>query len=164
MFLNIHVFLELIAFKNLNYFCPPYSGTIGLLGQKSPPFFTHGRMMKSQNERAQDTPFYVDKRHRKIFIDFGNSFQVYENGSIAIDNYEGLLVALSVSRHPSLTCSDDLLWLGVVYDKYPNWYEISAGVQVIPALGSLSNNTIENLGSHPLVVAEVHHSMQFLYC
>ena len=147
----------------MNYFIAPYSGTIGLLGQKSPPFFTHGRMMKSQNESVQDTPFYVNQRHRKIFIDFGNSFQVYKNGSIATDNYEGLLVALPVSRYPSLTCSDDLLWLGVVYDKYPNWYEISAGVQVIPAHGSLSDSTIKKLASHPLVVAEVQHSMQYLY-
>ena len=152
LFLNIHVILS----------CPPYSGTIGLLGQKSPLFFTHGRMMKSQNKSVQDTPFYVDRRHRKIFIDFGNSFQVYENGSIATDNYEGLFVALSISRYPSLTCSDDLLWLGVVYDKYPNWYQISAGVQVIPALGSLSDSTIRKLRTHPLVVAEVHCSMRGL--
>jgi len=132
------------------------SGTIGLLGQKSPPFFTHGRMMKSLVSHLQDTPFYVDQHHRKVFVDFGNSLPIYENGTIATNIFEGLLVALPLNENPSLTCSDDLLWLDMVYDKYPNWYENSAGIQIFPSLGSLTDNEMETLRSHPLVVVEVH--------
>ena len=135
---------------------PLLSGTIGLLGQKSPPFFTHGRMMKSRIRHLQDTPFYVDQRRRKVFVDFGNSLPIYENGTLAANIFEGLLVALPSNENPSLTCSDDLVWLGMVYDKYPNWYENSAGIQIFPALGSLSDDEMKTLSNHPLVVVEVH--------
>ena len=133
----------------------PYSGTIGLLGRKSPPFFTHGRMMNSLVDHLQDTPFYVDQRHRKVFVDFGNSLPIHENGTMGTSLYESLRVALPLNKNPSLTCSDDLLWLGMVYDKYPNWYQNSAGVQIFPALGSLLDEQMEILSNHPLVVVEV---------
>ena len=138
------------------------TGTIGLLGKKSPPFFTLGRMMKSLVENLQDTPFYVNQRLRKVFVDFGNSLPVYENGSFATSGFEGLLVALPVNENPTMSCSDELLWLGTVYDTYPNWYRNSAGVQIFPALGSLTANDMEKLNSRPLVVAEVHGSVQAL--
>lgn len=139
------------------------SGTIGLLGRKSPPFFTHGRMMKSLVSHLQDTPFYVDQHHRKVFVDFGNSLPIYENGTIATNIFEGLLVALPLNENPSLTCSDDLLWLGMVYDKYLHWYENSAGIQIFPALGSLTDNEMETLSNHPLVVVEVHDQYASFY-
>lgn len=146
--------LELTGFQL--FLCLPYPGTIGLLGSKSPPFFTHGRMMKSLVNHLQDTPFYVDQRHRKVFIDFGNSLPINENGTMDTGLYDGLLVALPLNKNPSLTCSDNLLWLGMVYSKYPNWYQNSAGVQIFPALGSLSDDEMGKLSSHPLVVVEVH--------
>lgn len=138
---------------------PLFTGTIGLLGKKSPPFFTLGRMMKSLVNNLQDTPFYVDQRLRKVFIDFGNSLPVYENGTLATSGFEGLLVALPVNENPSLSCSDELLWLGTVYDTYPNWYQNSAGVQIFPALGSLTADDMGKLNNRPLVVAEVHGSV-----
>lgn len=113
-------------------------------------------MMKSIVSHLQDTPFYLDQRHRKVFVDFGNSLPIHENGTLFTDLYDSLLVALPLNEQPSMTCSDDLLWLGVVYNQYPNWYQNSAGVQIFPALGSLSENEMEKLNSHPLVVVEVH--------
>ena len=139
-----------------------FTGTIGLLGKKSPPFFTHGRMMKSLVNNLQDTPFYVNQRLRKVFVDFGNSLPVYWNGTFATSVFEGLVVALPVNEKPALNCSDELLWLGTVYDKYPNWYQNSAGVQIFPALGSLTVNDMEKLNNRPLVVAEVHGSVHAL--
>ena len=112
--------------------------------------------MKSMVSHLQDTPFYLDQRHRKVFVDFGNSLPIHENGTLFTDLYDSLLVALPLNEQPSMTCSDDLLWLGVVYNQYPNWYQNSAGVQIFPALGSLSENEMEKLNSHPLVVIEVH--------
>lgn len=86
------------------------TGTIGFsVGEKSPPFFTLGRMMKSLVENLQDTPFYVNQRLRKVFVDFGNSLPVYENGSFATSGFEGLLVALPVNENPTMSCSDELL-------------------------------------------------------
>lgn len=133
-----------------------------MLGTKSPPFFTLGRMMKSLVNNLQDTPFYVDQRLKKVFVDFGNSLPVYENGTFATSGFAGLVVALPANENwdPSKNCSDELLWLGTVYDTYPNWYRNSAGVQVFPALGSLTANVMEKLKNRPLVVAEVHGSVQ----
>ena len=93
---------------------------------------------------------------------FGNSLPVYENGSFATSGFEGLFVALTIIENPAMNCSDELLWLGMVYDTYPNWYRNSAGVQIFPALGSLTANDMEKLNSRPLVVAEVHGSVQAL--
>lgn len=120
-------------------------------------------MMKSQVSHLQDTPFYVDQHRMKVFVDLGNSLPIYENGSIATNIFDGLLVALPLNENPSLTCSDDLLWLGMVYDKYPHWYENSAGIQIFPALGSLSDNEMKTLSNHPLVVAEVHDQYASFY-
>jgi len=141
---------------------PLSTGTIGLLGKKSPPFFTLGRMMKSLVDNLQDTPFYVDHRRRKVFVDFGNSLPVYFNGTFATSGFGDLVVALPVNENPALNCSDELLWLGTVYDKYPNWYQNSAGVQIFPALGSLTPSDMKKLKDRPLVVAEVHGSVQAL--
>lgn len=65
--------------------------------------------MKSLVENLQDTPFYVNQRLRKVFVDFGNSLPVYENGSFATSGFEGLLVALPVNENPTMSCSDELL-------------------------------------------------------
>ena len=119
-------------------------------------------MMKSLVNNLQDTPFYVDQRLRKVFVDFGNSLPVYFNGTFATSGFEALLVALPVNENPALNCSDELLWLGTVYDKYPNWYQNSAGVQIFPALGSLTASEMEKLNNHSLVVAEVHGRVQAL--
>ena len=105
--------------------------------------------------QLQDTPFYVDQRHKKVFIDFGNSLPIHENGTLYADFKDSLRVALPVNEKPSMTCSDDLLWLGEVHNKYPRWYQNSAGVQVFPDRGLLSEKTMEKLKSHPLVVVEV---------
>ncbi len=137
------------------FFAWYYTGTIGLLGRKSPPFFTHGRMMKTLSSNLQDTPFYVDQSKRKVFADFGNSLPIYENGSFDTRVLGDLYVAVPLNTNPSLTCSDNLLWLGLIFNKFPNWYQNTAGVQAFPALGSLSPDVLRKLSQHPLVVAEV---------
>ena len=111
--------------------------------------------MKPLVNYFQHTPFYVDQRLRKIFIDFGNSLPFYRNGTFATSLRQNLLVALYLNKNASLTCSDDMLWLGMVHDKLPNWYQNRAGVQVFPARGALSDNEMKKLSSHPLVVVEV---------
>ena len=131
-----------------------------MLGKKSPPFFTLGRMMRSLVNNLQDAPFYVDQRLKKVFVDFGSSLPVYGNGTLATSGFDGLAVALPVNENPWLNCSDELLWLGMVYDTYPNWYQNSAGVQIFPALGSLTVNDMKKLNNSPLVVAEVHDSVR----
>ena len=139
-----------------------FTGTIGLLGKESPPFFTFGRMMKSLVYNLQDTPFYVNQRLSKVFVDFGNSLPVYENGSFATSGFERLVVALPVNENPAMNCSDELLWLGMVYDTYPNWYQNSAGIQIFPAFGSLTAKDMQKLNNRPLVVAKVHGGVQAL--
>ncbi|XP_078360553.1 uncharacterized protein LOC144644871 isoform X2 [Oculina patagonica] len=140
------------------------TGTIGLLGKKSPPFFTHGRMMKAVSDHLQDTPFYVDQTKRKVFVDFGNSLPTDYNGSLDIKILDKLLVAVTLDTNPSLTCSDHLLWLGLIYNKFPNWYQNSAGVQVFPAIGSLSPDEMKKISQQPLVVAEVSGTLPVLNC
>ncbi|KAJ7393674.1 positive regulation of synapse structural plasticity [Desmophyllum pertusum] len=141
------------------------TGTIGLLGRKSPPFFTRGRMMKPlNNDKLHNAPFYVDQKKGKLFVDFGNSLPIDENGSFDTKILGNLLVAVPLDTNPSLTCSDDLLWLGLIYNKFPNWYHNSAGVQVFPTLGSLSPDEIKTIGQNPLVVAEVTGTMPVLNC
>ena len=104
----------------------------------------------------QHTPFYVDPRLRKVFVDFGNSLLLNSDGTLATSlYYENLLVALHLEKDASLTCSDDMLWLGIVNDKLPNWYHNNSGVQAFPARGSLSDDEMEKLSNHPLVVVEV---------
>ena len=139
-----------------------YTGTIGLLGRESPPFFTHGRMMKAKISHFQDTPFYVDETKGKVFVDFGNSLPINESGSIDAKIVDKLLVAVSLNTNPSLTCSDELLWLGLVYNKFPNWYQNTAGVQVFPSFGSLADDELEKKRQRPLVVAEVHELIRLI--
>ena len=133
-----------------------------MLGKESPPFFTFGRMMKSLVYNLQDTPFYVNQRLSKVFVDFGNSLPVYENGSSNTSGFERLVVALPVNENPTMSCSDELLWLGMVYDTYPNWYQNTAGVQIFPAFGSLTAKDMQKLNNRPLVVAKVHGRVQAL--
>lgn len=140
------------------------TGTIGLQGRKSPPFFTLGRMMKSMSSHFQDTPFYVDQTKGKVFVDFGNSLPINANGSMDTRVVGELLVAVSLNTTPSLTCSDDLLWLGLIYNNFHNWYQNSAGVQVFPSIGSLSPDQMETLNQHPLVVAQVTGTWPVLKC
>ncbi|KAL9985890.1 hypothetical protein ACROYT_G008342 [Oculina patagonica] len=130
------------------------TGTIGLLVGKSPPFFTHGRMMKAMSSHLQDAPFYVDQTKRKVFADFGNSLPITETGSFDTRVLGDLYVAVPFNTNPSLTCADDILWLGLIHNKFPNWYQNTAGVQAFPALGSLSLDVLRKLSQHPLVVAE----------
>lgn len=160
--LNVDIYQK--NFEKDNFTTGRITGTIGLLGTKSPPFFTLGRMMKSLVNNLQDTPFYVDQRLKKVFVDFGNSLPVYENGTFATSGFAGLVVALPANENPSLNCSDELLWLGTVYDTYPNWYRNSAGVQIFPALGSLTANDMEKLNNRPLVVAEASGNLPVLKC
>ena len=143
----------------MSFLIPYHTGTIGLLGRKSPPFFTRGRMMKPlNNDKLHNAPFYVDQKKGKVFVDFGNSLPIDENGSFDTKILGNLLVAVPLDTNPSLTCSDDLLWLGLIYNKFPNWYHNSAGVQVFPTLGSLSPDEIKTITQNPLVVAEVYKS------
>ncbi len=113
-------------------------------------------MMKAMSSHLQDTPFYVDQAKGKVFVDFGNSLPIDKNGSLDTKILDELLVAVDLYTNPSLTCSDNLLWLGLIFNKFPNWYQNSAGVQVFPAIGSLSPDELGKLSQHPLVVAEVH--------
>ena len=132
-----------------------HTGTIGLLGRKSPLFFTHGRMMKKLSKHLSDTPFYVDQKNRKVFVDFGNSLPIDENGSFNTNILAILLVAVNLDTNPSLTCADDLQWLGLVHNKLPNWYQNTSGIQAFPSVGPLSVDLMKKISQHPLVVAEV---------
>ena len=67
-----------------------------------------------------------------------------------------LAVAIVMSDEPKFDCSDELSWLGVVFNKIlPDWFEISAGIQVFPTMGSLSEEQRSLIKDHPLVVIEV---------
>ena len=132
-----------------------HQGTIGLLGIKSPPFFTHGRMMRALSDQVQDAPFYVDKINKKVAVDFGNSLPIDEDGNMDTILKNKLLVAVHLDNNDQTKCSDNLIKLGVVLNKDANWYETSAGVQIFPDQGSLSDDAMSKLADHPLVVAEV---------
>ena len=133
-----------------------FLGTIGLIGRRSPSFFTHGRMMKSLLKTVLDMPFYVDKRTKKVFADFGNTFQVDKDGTLTTSPNHVLLVAMTLSKNASFTCSDHMQWLGIVQNKSPNWYQSTAGVQAFPTFGALSSNEMEMISSHPLILIEVY--------
>ena len=133
-----------------------FLGTIGLIGRRSPSFFTHGRMMKTLVKTLQDTSFYVDKRTKRVFADFGNTFQVDKDGTLTTSPNHVLLVAMTLSKNASFTCSDHMQWLGIVQNKSPNWYQSTAGVQAFPAFGALSSNEMEMISSHPLILIEVY--------
>ena len=131
------------------------TGTVGLLGQKSPPFFTHGRVLKTLSSHLQDAPFYVDETKGKVFIDFGNSLPIDESAQLDAGVLGDLLVAVPKNTNPSLNCSDDLLWLGLINYKSPNWYQNTAGVQVFPSLGTFPSHDMDTINTKPLVVAKV---------
>ena len=127
-----------------------------MIGRSSPSFFTHGRMMKTLVKTLQDTPFYVDKRTKKVFADFGNTFQVDKDGNLLTTSAnQVLLVAMILSKNASFTCSDHMQWLGIVQNKSPYWYQSTAGVQAFPAFGALSSDEMEMISSHPLILIEV---------
>ena len=112
--------------------------------------------MKSLLKTVQDTPFYVDKRTKKVFADFGNTFQVDKDGNLLTTSANHvLLVAMTLSKNASFTCSDHMQWLGIVQNKSPNWYQSTAGVQAFPAFGALSSDEMEMISSHPLILIEV---------
>ena len=133
-----------------------FLGTIGLIGRRSPSFFTHGRMMKTLVKTLQDTPFYVDKRTKKVFADFGNTFQVDKDGILITSPNHVLLLAMTLSKNASFTCSDHMQWLGIVQNISPYWYQRTAGVQAFPAFGALSSDEMEMISSHPLILIEVY--------
>ena len=114
-------------------------------------------MMKTLVKTVQDTPFYVDKRTKKVFADFGNAFQVDKDGNLLTTSANHvLLVAMTLSKNASFTCSDHMQWLGIVQNKSPYWYQSTAGVQAFPAFGALSSNEMEMISSHPLILIEVY--------
>ena len=113
--------------------------------------------MKTLVKTLQDTPFYVDKRTKKVFADFGNTFQVDKDGNLLTTSANHvLLVAMTLSKNASFTCSDHMQWLGIVQNKSPNWYQSTAGVQAFPTFGALSSNEMEMISSHPLILIEVY--------
>ncbi|XP_068752704.1 uncharacterized protein [Montipora capricornis] len=130
------------------------TGTIGLMGIKSPPFFTHGRMMRSLSDQVQNAPFYVDKSNKKVAIDFGNSLPIDEYGNMDTVLKGSLLVAVNLDADGPMKCSDNLIKLGLVDNDDTDWYRNTAGVQIFPASRSLSDDEMEKLENHPLVVAE----------
>ena len=132
-----------------------HQGTIGLLGIKSPPFFTHGRMMRALTDQVQDAPFYVDKINQKVSVDLGNSLPIDEDGNMDTILKNSLLVAVHLDNSHPTKCSDNLIRLGIVFNNDTNWYKTSAGVQIFPDQGSLSDDAMSKLADHPLVVAEV---------
>ena len=111
--------------------------------------------MKKLAKHLYDTPFYVDQNNRKVFVDFGNSLPIDENGSFNTSILDILLVAVNLETFPSLTCADDLQWLGLVHNKFPNWYQNTSGIQAFPSVGPLSVDVMKKISQHPLVVAEV---------
>lgn len=134
-----------------------FSGTIGLLGKKSPPFFILGRSMKSQIAYLRETRtfFYVDQQNKKVFIDFGNSLPINSDGSMSTSHYGDLYVALPKGEHPKLDCSDELMWIGGVDYKLPQWYRSTSGIQTFPVKGSFSTQEMTKLQNSPLLVVEV---------
>ena len=92
----------------------------------------------------------------RVVVDFGNSLPITRTGSMNSTVLDTLAVAIDVSDKPNLNCSDELSWLGVVFNKIlPDWFEISAGIQVFPTMGSLSEEQRSLIKDHPLVVIEV---------
>ena len=126
-----------------------------MLGRKSPPYFTHGRRMKALTSYLQDAPFYVDETKGKVFADFGNSLPIDENGHMNTEITGDMFLAVPLNQNPSLMCSDVFLWLGPIYNKVPNWYQNTAGVQAFPSHLSLSRDEIKTISQRPLVIAEV---------
>ena len=107
-------------------------------------------MMRPLTNLTQSAPFYVDKT--RVSVDFGNSIAIDEYGAMDSLLKNDLLVAV----HPgdSKVCSPDLLPLGFVNNKSPNWYRNTAGVQIF-LFSKSPMEAAEWLSKYPLVVAEV---------
>ena len=113
--------------------------------------------MKSQIAYLRETRtfFYVDQQNKKVFIDFGNSLPINSDGSMSTSHYGDLYVALPKGEHPKLDCSDELMWIGGVDYKLPQWYRSTSGIQTFPVKGSFSTQEMTKLQNSPLLVVEV---------
>ncbi|KAL9973993.1 hypothetical protein ACROYT_G020520 [Oculina patagonica] len=142
------------------------TGTIGLTGLQSSPFTPGERILKAQRQGLQDAPFVLNKKAKKLTVDFGNSLPIMKNGSHNVSFIDQLLVAIPrrpVSDKP-VSCADDLLALGVVLYRIDNWYKNSAGVTSFPPIGVLSDEEMERLENTPLVIAEVEGTWPAVQC
>ena len=113
--------------------------------------------MKSQIAYLRETRtfFYMDQQNKKVFIDFGNSLPINSDGSMSTSHYGDLYVALPKGEHPKLDCSDELMWIGSVDYKLPQWYRNTSGIQTFPVKGSFSTQEMTKLQNSPLLVVEV---------
>lgn len=143
------------------------TGTIGLADPQSTPFTPGERLLKAQKDGLQDAPFILNKKARRLTVDFGNSLPIMKNGSHNVTFIDQLMVAMpnkiSDDDRP-VSCADDLVPLGVVLYRLANWYKNSAGVQTFPPIGVLSHEEIEKLQTTPLVIAEVEGTWPALQC
>lgn len=88
-------------------------------------------------------------------MDFGNSIAIDEYGAMDSLLKNDLVVAVHRGKD-SKVCSPDLLQLGLVNNKLPNWYRNTAGVQIFFFSESRSPmEAAEGIKKYPLVVAEV---------
>lgn len=93
-------------------------------------------------------------------MDFGNSIAIDEYGAMGTLLTNDLVVAIHYGNDSKI-CSPDLIQLGFIKNKSPNWYRNTAGVQVFFVPKPISSiNTAEELAKHPLVVAEVRKNMK----
>jgi len=129
------------------------SGSIGLIGKKSPPFSTHGRFLRSKSKFCQDAPFIIEQR--KIIVDFGNSLPITKFGSFKTGFWGELQLGIVLEKDKNLPCGRKISWLGKVLNEIPQWYETTSGIQSFPSSGSLSAKDMELIKDHPLVVAQV---------
>jgi hypothetical protein len=112
-------------------------------------------MLRARSPNIQDAPFIVDQKKQKAYIDFGNSLQINRSGSFDTGLLEDLYVGIPLDVKSSLTCSNQFLWLGKVFQRFSTWYTNSAGIQAFPPMRSLSEHEMETIKNNPLVVAEV---------
>ncbi|KXJ05087.1 hypothetical protein AC249_AIPGENE14166, partial [Exaiptasia diaphana] len=103
-------------FKKSTFTYGRITGTIGLMGVKSPPFFSHGRMLHRQSPNVQSAPFIVDKKKRKIYIDFGNSLPITKNGSFDTKVLQKLYVGIprDIDGSSRISCNNKFFWIGKV--------------------------------------------------
>ena len=142
------------------------TGTIGLTGNQSSPFTPGERILKAQMEGLQDAPFVLNKKTKKLTVDFGNSLPIMKNGSHNVTFIGQLLVAVPIrmtADNKPVSCNDDLQNLGIVLHRVDNWYRNSAGLHSFPPIGVLSDEVIERLENTSLVIAEVRMAFPFRY-
>lgn len=109
--------------------------------------------MNALTDLHSDAPFMVDQTIQKVIFDFGNSFQFDEKGEFAVNN-KSVYVAVNLDGTES-TCSSRFFWLGRVLYHLRWWYHRSTGIQSFPEFGILSQEEMDIVNSHPLVVMEV---------